>query len=80
MPENQPKISSIEKICHDSECAEKISALTPDYATLFKKFTYCPFCSEELVRICQNCKEELDSADYKFCPWCGAKFAENSEE
>lgn len=74
MSENTTKVSSIEKICHDSECCEKIAELTPEFQALFKKFTYCPFCAEELTLICHNCREQLNSTEYKFCPWCGVKF------
>jgi predicted RNA-binding Zn-ribbon protein involved in translation (DUF1610 family) len=70
------KTSSIEKICHDSECTEKISSLRPEHANLFKTFTFCPYCAEELMLICQSCKEQLNSNEYKYCPWCGAKFVE----
>ncbi|MDR3154488.1 MAG: hypothetical protein LBW85_09555 [Deltaproteobacteria bacterium] len=80
MKDNHPKTSSIEKTCHDNECIEKIAALPTDQAALFKKFTYCPFCAEELVLICQNCREQLDSSEYKFCPWCGVKFDENQDD
>jgi predicted RNA-binding Zn-ribbon protein involved in translation (DUF1610 family) len=76
MADNTPKTSSIEKICHDSDCAEKIASLAHDQVALFKKFTYCPFCSEELILICQNCREQLDSAEYRYCPWCGVKFTD----
>jgi uncharacterized protein with PIN domain len=70
------KASSIEKICHDGECADKISNLSPEHANLFKTFTYCPYCAEELTLVCQSCKEQLNSSEYKYCPWCGAKFLE----
>jgi predicted RNA-binding Zn-ribbon protein involved in translation (DUF1610 family) len=79
MPDNQVKTSVIEKICHDNDCAEKIAALSPDSYTLFKSFTYCPYCAEELSLVCQSCREELNNSEYKFCPWCGAKFEEKSE-
>jgi predicted RNA-binding Zn-ribbon protein involved in translation (DUF1610 family) len=72
-----PRSSSIEKICHDSECAERISSLKPEFANVFKTFTYCPFCAEELMLVCQSCKEQLNSNEYKFCPWCGAKFVDS---
>jgi predicted RNA-binding Zn-ribbon protein involved in translation (DUF1610 family) len=68
------KPSSIEKVCHDSECAERISLLEPDQLNLFKTFTYCPYCAEELMLICQNCREQLNSFEYKYCPWCGSEF------
>ncbi|MDR2460082.1 MAG: zinc-ribbon domain-containing protein [Deltaproteobacteria bacterium] len=80
MSDNYPKTSAIEKNCHDSECTEKIAGLTSEQKDLFKKFTYCPYCSEELILICQNCREQLDSPDYRFCPWCGARFVEDDEE
>jgi predicted RNA-binding Zn-ribbon protein involved in translation (DUF1610 family) len=87
MTDNHPKTSTIEKTCHDNECIEKIASLQTslqnhqtDQAALFKKFTYCPFCAEELVLICQNCREQLDSTEYKFCPWCGVRFVEDQEE
>jgi predicted RNA-binding Zn-ribbon protein involved in translation (DUF1610 family) len=80
MPETQPKTSVIEKICQDSECSDKMAALSGDQIALFKKFTFCPFCAEELNLVCQNCREQLNSTDYKFCPWCGAKFVEPDEE
>ncbi|MDR1039413.1 MAG: hypothetical protein LBR80_04465 [Deltaproteobacteria bacterium] len=80
MTDNNPKTSAIEKTCHDNECVEKIASLPTDQATLFKRFTYCPYCAEELVLICQNCREQLDSTEYKFCPWCGVKFIDDQEE
>ena len=73
---SNPKNSSIEKICHDSECADKISNLKPEFSNLFKTFTYCPYCAEELTLVCQSCKEQLNSGENKYCPWCGAKFVE----
>jgi predicted RNA-binding Zn-ribbon protein involved in translation (DUF1610 family) len=79
MPENHSKPNAIEKNCRDSECREKLSSLTTDEMALFTKFTYCPFCSEELILVCQNCREELDNPDYHFCPWCGVKFAQEDE-
>ncbi|MDR1608927.1 MAG: hypothetical protein LBT38_11045 [Deltaproteobacteria bacterium] len=78
MPENQTNTSVIEKICHESECAEKIATLSSDEHNLFKTFTYCPYCAEELSLVCQACKEELNNNEYKFCPWCGAKFQEDA--
>lgn len=65
---------SIERICQDTECADKFTALTPEQRELFKTFTYCPYCAEEMTLVCSNCHEQLSSTDYKFCPWCGAKF------
>ncbi|MDR3205385.1 MAG: hypothetical protein LBV23_11725 [Deltaproteobacteria bacterium] len=79
MPDSHPKTSVIEKICHDNDCSEKISSLSPEYSTLFKTFTFCPYCAEELTLICQNCREQLNSSEYKFCPWCGVKFLEQNE-
>jgi uncharacterized CHY-type Zn-finger protein len=80
MPDNHTKSSAIEKICHENECAEKIATLTPEDYRLFKSFTYCPYCAEELSLVCQSCREELNNHEYKFCPWCGAKFEESLEE
>ena len=76
MSEKPAKPSSIEKMCHDSECAEKIASLRPEHANLFKTFTYCPYCAEELMLICQTCKEQLNSSEYKYCPWCGSRFSD----
>jgi predicted RNA-binding Zn-ribbon protein involved in translation (DUF1610 family) len=80
MSDHTPKTSTIEKICHDNECSEKIAGLRADQLELFKKFTYCPFCSEELILICHNCREQLNSTDYRYCPWCGVKFVEEAED
>jgi uncharacterized CHY-type Zn-finger protein len=33
-----------------------------------------------LVLICQNCREQLDSTEYRYCPWCGVKFTDNDED
>jgi predicted RNA-binding Zn-ribbon protein involved in translation (DUF1610 family) len=79
MSENQLKPSAIEKICHDNECSDRIASLSPEHASLFKTFTYCPYCAEELTLVCQNCREQLNSNEYKFCPWCGAEFIDASE-
>ncbi|MDR1546413.1 MAG: hypothetical protein LBU12_06840 [Deltaproteobacteria bacterium] len=76
MPEIHRKLSSIEKICHDSECSEKIASLKPEHVTLFKTFTYCPYCAEELTLVCQSCREQLNSSEFKYCPWCGVNFAD----
>jgi predicted RNA-binding Zn-ribbon protein involved in translation (DUF1610 family) len=76
MPDHFEKPSSIEKICHDGDCNEKIAALNPEQTKLFKTFTFCPYCAEELTLICQTCREQLSSNEFKFCPWCGAKFDE----
>ncbi|MDR1081995.1 MAG: NOB1 family endonuclease [Deltaproteobacteria bacterium] len=80
MTENTPKTSTIEKKCHDNECCEKIASLPTDQAALFKRFTYCPYCAEELMLVCHSCGEQLDNTDYKFCPWCGVKFLDEQEE
>ncbi|MDR0355446.1 MAG: hypothetical protein LBJ64_06880 [Deltaproteobacteria bacterium] len=78
MPVNLPKTaSSIEKICQDAECAEKIASLSEAEQNLFKTFTYCPYCAEDLTFVCHTCREQLTSSEYKFCPWCGVKFDES---
>ena len=64
----------IEKICHDSDCAEKIAALSQEQADLCKTFVYCPYCAEELALVCPSCRETLQSGEFKFCPWCGQNF------
>ena len=66
--------SSVDKVCQEADCAEKIAGLSPEQKELFKTFTYCPYCAEEMTLICNSCHEQLNSADYKFCPWCGAEF------
>jgi predicted RNA-binding Zn-ribbon protein involved in translation (DUF1610 family) len=74
MSEKHSQNSSIEKICHDSDCAEKIGHLKVEQQNLFKTFTYCPYCAEELMLVCQSCREQLNSSEFKYCPWCGVKF------
>jgi predicted RNA-binding Zn-ribbon protein involved in translation (DUF1610 family) len=76
---NLEKTSAIEKICHDTDCCEKIAELPQDVQSEFKRFIYCPFCAEELTLICQHCREQLNSTEYKFCPWCGVKFEDGPE-
>ncbi|KXS56234.1 MAG: hypothetical protein AMR96_03810 [Candidatus Adiutrix intracellularis] len=66
--------SSIDKICQETDCTEKIAELTPEQRNWFKSFTYCPYCAEEMTLVCHNCHEQLTSSDFKFCPWCGAGF------
>ena len=66
--------SNMDKICQETDCSEKISELTPEQRYLFKKFTYCPYCAVEMTLVCNRCHEQLSSADFKFCPWCGALF------
>ncbi|MDR0881027.1 MAG: hypothetical protein LBP55_00555 [Candidatus Adiutrix sp.] len=67
--------SSVDKICLETDCGEKMATLTPDQRLLFKHFTYCPYCAEEMTLVCNNCHEQLTSADFKYCPWCGAEFS-----
>jgi uncharacterized CHY-type Zn-finger protein len=62
------------KICRDVECEEKYNKLTDDARTSFLEFSYCPFCSNELVILCSSCRESLSDKDYNFCPWCGCQF------
>ena len=71
---SEKKICSVDKICQEADCSEKMGELTPEQRELFKTFTYCPYCAEEMTLICNSCQEQLNSADYKFCPWCGATF------
>ncbi len=68
--------ASVDKVCQETDCAEKMAALTPEQKQLFKTFTYCPYCAEEMTLICNNCHEQLTSADFKFCPWCGSEFGD----
>lgn len=77
MPDNQsPSAAHVEKICLDNECSEAWANIPVEFLTVTKNFIYCPFCSEELHLQCSACREALSSKDYKFCPWCGAKFAD----
>ena len=66
----------IDKICQESECAEKMNGLDQGQQDLFKSFTYCPYCAEEMTLACHSCHEQLLSGDFKYCPWCGAEFEE----
>jgi predicted RNA-binding Zn-ribbon protein involved in translation (DUF1610 family) len=79
MAEHHPKTSTIEKMCHDSDCAEKINHLKPEQQKLFNTFTYCPYCAEELMLVCHSCREQLNGNEFKFCPWCGVKFEDPQE-
>jgi predicted RNA-binding Zn-ribbon protein involved in translation (DUF1610 family) len=79
MPDNHAKSNAIEKMCHDTDCAEKISHLNPEQQKLFNTFTYCPYCAEELMLICHSCREQLNGNEFKYCPWCGVKFDEPLE-
>ena len=66
--------TSIDKICQETDCSEKMNELTPEERRLFKSFTHCPYCAEVMTLVCNGCHEQLNSADFKFCPWCGAAF------
>lgn len=68
------KTSNIDKICQEADCTEKFAELSPEQKTLFKSFTYCPYCAEEMTLVCSGCSEQLNSPDYKYCPWCGSEF------
>ncbi|MDR1873373.1 MAG: hypothetical protein LBS60_15855 [Deltaproteobacteria bacterium] len=76
MPDNNNESYVIEKICHENDCADKIADLSPEEKKFFITFTFCPYCAEELSLICPACREELNNNDYKYCPWCGVKFAD----
>ena len=71
---SETRTSSVDKICQETDCTEKMGELTQEQRRLFKSFTYCPYCAEEMTLVCNNCHEQLASADFKFCPWCGAVF------
>jgi uncharacterized Zn-finger protein len=68
--------SSIDKICQEADCSEKIGNLTPEQRELFKSFAHCPYCGGEMTLVCNHCHEELGSTEFKFCPWCGAEFSD----
>lgn len=70
------KSCSVDKVCQETDCSEKMAELTPEQKQLFKSFIYCPYCAEEMTLICNNCHEQLTSADFKFCPWCGSEFGD----
>ncbi len=72
MSENNTR--RVDKICQETDCSEKMAELSAEQRELFKTFTYCPYCAEEMTLVCNSCHEQLSSADYKFCPWCGAAF------
>lgn len=67
--------SSVDKTCQEHDCGEKMAGLTAEQKELFKCFTYCPYCAEEMTLVCNNCHEQLTSGDFKYCPWCGAEFS-----
>jgi len=73
---SEMKSSSVDKVCQETDCAEKMAELSPEQKQLFKSFIYCPYCAEEMTLICNNCHEQLTSADFKFCPWCGSEFGD----
>jgi len=73
---SEKKSSSVDKVCQETDCAEKMADLTSEQKQLFKSFTYCPYCAEEMTLICNTCHEQLTSADFKFCPWCGSEFGD----
>ncbi len=66
--------ATIDKVCQETDCSDKFSALDAGQKDLFKDFTYCPYCAEEMTLVCNQCHEQLNSSDYKYCPWCGAGF------
>ena len=73
---SEKKSCSVDKVCQETDCAEKMAELSPEQKQLFKSFTYCPYCAEEMTLICNSCHEQLTSADFKFCPWCGSEFGD----
>ena len=66
--------SSVDKMCQETDCAERMAGLNSEQKELFKSFTYCPHCAEEMALICSGCHEQLTSSGFKFCPWCGSEF------
>lgn len=68
--------SGLVKKCQETDCAERIAAMSPEQLQWFNSFTYCPFCAEELILVCGKCQEAVSSGDFKFCPWCGAALEE----
>lgn len=68
--------SKTEKTCLDTQCQESLSEMPEEFALWSSKFTYCPFCSEELHIQCAACKEPLTNTEFKYCPWCGVGFDE----
>ncbi len=72
---SEHKTSSVDKVCQETDCADKMAELTPEQRELIKSFTYCPYCAEEMTLVCSSCNEQLTSAEFKFCPWCGDEFS-----
>ena len=77
MSENkEEKMAKLEKVCLDHECHEIWEKHSGEVEMAAKNFVFCPYCSEELHIQCSACQEALSNKDYKYCPWCGAKFEE----
>jgi len=62
------------KVCREVECEEKYNQLSEEARRAFLEFTYCPFCSNELVIQCSSCRESLSDKSYNYCPWCGCQY------
>jgi uncharacterized Zn-finger protein len=74
MIEEAMEKARVQKICLDNECSEHWEKHPLELSPLVGDFVYCPYCSEELHLQCSACKESLSNKDFRFCPWCGARF------
>ncbi len=75
MSENAHK----EKVCQEEMCAEQWEGVRPALRDACASFVYCPFCANEMITRCSACGETVTDYSFHFCPWCGAKFEEESE-
>jgi hypothetical protein len=68
------KMAFKEKICLEPECQEAWEKLSKLGAENLEGFSYCPFCSNQLMVRCSACNEYINDTIYNFCPWCGERF------
>jgi len=57
-------LGSVQVEAHGPTCPECANPIE-------ERFTVCPFCHHQLVRICENCSEPL-KPEWNGCPSCGA--------
>jgi predicted RNA-binding Zn-ribbon protein involved in translation (DUF1610 family) len=64
-----------EKICLEQDCQDAWEDMTKHVShNEIVKFSYCPFCANQITARCSACGEYVNDAVYRFCPWCGERF------
>ncbi|MDR1396517.1 MAG: NOB1 family endonuclease [Desulfarculales bacterium] len=64
-----------EKICLEQDCQDAWEEMVKhvDHNEI-SRFSYCPFCANQITTRCSACNEYVNDAVYRFCPWCGERF------